>query len=73
MQVIETIGKENVNLNSKQVDELVALLDKEEILEAEDKIEKALSKSLEAKEKLQKEKELQKQKEEAIEKVIKKS
>ena len=37
-QVIETIGKENVKLNAKQVDELIDLLDKEEELEAEDKI-----------------------------------
>ncbi|XP_058448521.1 mitochondrial proton/calcium exchanger protein isoform X2 [Malaya genurostris] len=51
LKVIETIGKENVHLNAKQVDELIDLLDKEEVLEAEDKIEKALSKSLEAKEK----------------------
>lgn len=54
-QVIEIIGKENVKLNSKQVDELIELIDKEEILEVEDKIEKALQKDKEAKlaEKLQ--------------------
>ncbi|XP_055643508.1 mitochondrial proton/calcium exchanger protein isoform X2 [Toxorhynchites rutilus septentrionalis] len=51
LKVIEIIGKENVQLNTKQVDELIDLLDKEEVLEAEDKIEKALIKSLEAKEK----------------------
>lgn len=51
LKVIETIGKENVHLKTKQLDELIELLDKEEILEAEDKIEKALIKSLEAKEK----------------------
>ncbi|XP_053691633.1 mitochondrial proton/calcium exchanger protein isoform X2 [Sabethes cyaneus] len=51
LKVIETIGKENVQLKTKQLDELIDLLDKEEILEAEDKIEKALIKSLEAKEK----------------------
>ncbi|XP_058822009.1 mitochondrial proton/calcium exchanger protein isoform X2 [Topomyia yanbarensis] len=65
LKVIETIGKENVKLNAKQVDELIDLLDKEEVLEAEDKIEKALSKSLEAKEK-QKEQE-SKEKEKLIE------
>ncbi|XP_065087181.1 mitochondrial proton/calcium exchanger protein isoform X2 [Ochlerotatus camptorhynchus] len=65
LKVIETIGQENVQLNSKQLDELIDLLDKEEILEAEDKIEKALSKSLEAKEK-QKEQE-SKEKEKLLE------
>lgn len=49
-QVIEIIGKENVKLNSKQIDELIELIDKEEILEVEDKIEKALQKDKEAKE-----------------------
>lgn len=55
LKVIEIIGKENVKLNSKQVDELIELIDKEEILEVEDKIEKALQKDKEAKlaEKLQ--------------------
>uniref|UniRef100_A0A182M7Q8 Mitochondrial proton/calcium exchanger protein n=1 Tax=Anopheles culicifacies TaxID=139723 RepID=A0A182M7Q8_9DIPT len=62
LKVIETIGKENVNLNAKQVDELIDLLDKEEELEAEDKIEKALTKSLEAKEKQKEQKEKEKEK-----------
>ncbi|XP_052869887.1 mitochondrial proton/calcium exchanger protein isoform X2 [Anopheles cruzii] len=62
LKVIETIGKENVKLSSKQVDELIDLLDKEEVLEAEDKIEKALTKSLEAKEKLQEQKDKEKEK-----------
>lgn len=57
LKVIETIGKENVQLSGKQLDELIELLNKEEVLDAEDKIEKALSKSLEAKEK-QKEQEI---------------
>ncbi|XP_019532119.2 mitochondrial proton/calcium exchanger protein isoform X2 [Aedes albopictus] len=65
LKVIEIIGQENVQLNSKQLDELIDLLDKEEVLEAEDKIEKALSKSLEAKEK-QKEQE-SKEKEKLLE------
>ncbi|XP_049280029.1 mitochondrial proton/calcium exchanger protein isoform X2 [Anopheles funestus] len=62
LKVIETIGKENVKLNAKQVDELIDLLDKEEVLEAEDKIEKALTKSLEAKEKQKEQKEKEKEK-----------
>ncbi|KAL3278378.1 hypothetical protein HHI36_013706 [Cryptolaemus montrouzieri] len=48
LKVIEIIGKENVNLTDKQVDELIELIDKEEILEVEDKIEKALQKGKEA-------------------------
>lgn len=43
------MGKENVKLSSKQIDELIELIDKEEILEVEDKIEKALQKDKEAK------------------------
>ncbi|ENN75724.1 hypothetical protein YQE_07684, partial [Dendroctonus ponderosae] len=50
LKVFEIIGKENVKLNSKQVDELIELIDKEEILEVEDKIEKALQKDKETKE-----------------------
>lgn len=60
MQVIEIIGKENVKLSSKQIDELIELIDKEGILEVEDKIEKALQKDKAAKEekkKLDREKE----------------
>ncbi|CAH1099864.1 unnamed protein product [Psylliodes chrysocephalus] len=49
LRVIEIIGKENVNLSPKQIDELIDLIDKEEILEVEDKIEKALQKDKEAK------------------------
>ncbi|RZC40036.1 LETM1 and EF-hand domain-containing protein anon-60Da, mitochondrial, partial [Asbolus verrucosus] len=54
LKVIEIIGKENVNLSDKQVDELMELLDKEEILEVEDKIEKALLKDKDTKIDLQK-------------------
>uniref|UniRef100_A0A8D8AUF0 Mitochondrial proton/calcium exchanger protein n=1 Tax=Culex pipiens TaxID=7175 RepID=A0A8D8AUF0_CULPI len=65
LKVIETIGKENIQLNAKQVDELIDMLDKEEVIEAETKIEKALIKSQEAKEK---QKELEsKEKEKLIE------
>lgn len=49
LKVIEFIGKENVHLNPKQIDELVELLDKEEIIEVEDKIERALAKEKEIK------------------------
>ncbi|KAG5888937.1 hypothetical protein JTB14_006304 [Gonioctena quinquepunctata] len=58
LKVIEIIGKENVKLNSKQIDELIELLDKEEILEVEDKIEKALQKDKEAKDAQKQDKEL---------------
>lgn len=47
LKVVEAIGRENVKLNEKQLEELIALLDKEQLLEAEDKIEKALAKSQE--------------------------
>ncbi|XP_063909422.1 mitochondrial proton/calcium exchanger protein-like [Zophobas morio] len=49
LRVVEIIGKENVNLSDKQMDELMELLDKEEILEVEDKIEKALQKDKDTK------------------------
>lgn len=42
--MIETIGKENVKLKEKQLNEILDLIDKEEILETEEKIEKALRK-----------------------------
>lgn len=45
MQIFETIGKENINLNSRQIDELLDLISKEEYLENEEKIQKALEKS----------------------------
>lgn len=47
LKVIATIGKENVNLNETQIDELIELITKEESLENEEKIEKALAKSKE--------------------------
>lgn len=43
--MIETIGKENVNL--KLVDEILDLITKEEVIETETKIEKALKKEQE--------------------------
>lgn len=44
---MELIGKESVQLTSKQIDELIELIDKEELLEVEEKIEKALNKDKE--------------------------
>lgn len=43
---MEAIGRENVKLNEKQLEELITLLDKEQIIEAEEKIEKAIAKSI---------------------------
>ena len=44
LQVVELVGKENVKLNQKQVDEIVELMSKEELIELEEQIEKALEK-----------------------------
>lgn len=46
--MLEIIGNENVNLSEKQMAELIELLDKEEILEVESKIQKALNKAASA-------------------------
>jgi LETM1 and EF-hand domain-containing protein 1 len=43
-QVVELVGKENVKLSQKQVDEIVELMSKEELIELEEQIEKALEK-----------------------------
>lgn len=51
------IGKENVNLNTKQIEEIVDLIDKEEYLENEEKVEKALAKSKEQRDQLKQQKE----------------
>ncbi|CAB3362761.1 Hypothetical predicted protein [Cloeon dipterum] len=42
MKVIELIGKENVKLSAKQVDEIIDLLDKEEVIEIEHQIDMKL-------------------------------
>lgn len=55
-QIIEMIGKENVKLSAKQMDEIIELIDKEEYLENEEKIEKALAKSKEQREQLKQQK-----------------
>lgn len=56
LKIFETIGKENINLNPKQVDELLDLISKEEYLENEEKIQKALEKSKEEREQREQEK-----------------
>ncbi|XP_026498551.1 mitochondrial proton/calcium exchanger protein [Vanessa tameamea] len=48
LKMLEIIGNENVNLSEKQMAELIELLDKEEILEVESKIQKALDKAANA-------------------------
>jgi tetrahydromethanopterin S-methyltransferase subunit A len=49
LQVIETIGQENVKLSTKQVNELIDFIKVEEAMKIEMKIEKALFRSLEFK------------------------
>ncbi|XP_020293379.1 LETM1 domain-containing protein LETM2, mitochondrial [Pseudomyrmex gracilis] len=44
LKVVELIGKEDVNLSEKQVDELIELIDKEEILKMEEQLQKSLEK-----------------------------
>ncbi|XP_049872715.1 mitochondrial proton/calcium exchanger protein [Pectinophora gossypiella] len=45
LKMLEVIGNEHVHLSEKQMAELIELLDKEEILEVESKIQKALDKA----------------------------
>ena len=45
--MIELVGKENVKLNKKQIDEIIDLISKEELIELEEQIEKALEKNQE--------------------------
>ncbi|KAH8400584.1 hypothetical protein KR222_007234, partial [Zaprionus bogoriensis] len=51
-KVLESIGRDNIKLSETAIEELIALLDKEQILEAEQKIEKAIAKSMKEAEKL---------------------
>ncbi|EDW73856.1 uncharacterized protein Dwil_GK19680, isoform B [Drosophila willistoni] len=51
-KVMESIGRDNIKLSEKAIEELICLLDKEQILEAEQKIEKAIAKSMKEAEKL---------------------
>ncbi|XP_044581410.1 mitochondrial proton/calcium exchanger protein-like isoform X2 [Cotesia glomerata] len=44
LKVIELIGKDDIKLNKKQMNELIKLMEKEEVLEVEDQIQKALLK-----------------------------
>ncbi|XP_071579036.1 mitochondrial proton/calcium exchanger protein isoform X2 [Temnothorax nylanderi] len=44
LKVVELIGKEDVKLSKKQVDELIELMDKEEVLEVEEQIQKLVEK-----------------------------
>lgn len=44
LQVVELIGKEDIKLSKAQVDELIELMDKEEILEVEEQLQKSLQK-----------------------------
>ncbi|XP_059471467.1 mitochondrial proton/calcium exchanger protein [Neocloeon triangulifer] len=48
LKVIELIGKENVKLSAKQVDEIIELLDKEEEIEIEHQIDMKLEHKFEA-------------------------
>ncbi|XP_045769487.1 mitochondrial proton/calcium exchanger protein isoform X3 [Maniola jurtina] len=48
LKMLEIVGNEHVNLSEKQMAELIELLDKEEILEVESKIQKALAKAASA-------------------------
>ncbi|KAL7738009.1 hypothetical protein ACLKA6_006367 [Drosophila palustris] len=54
-KVLESIGRDNIKLSEKAIEELISLLDKEQILEAEQKIEKAIAKSMKEAEKLKQE------------------
>lgn len=42
LQVVELIGKEDVKLSKQQVNELIELMDKEEVLEVEEQMQKSL-------------------------------
>lgn len=42
--MVELIGKEDIKLSKKQVNELIDLMEKEEVLEVENQIQKALKK-----------------------------
>lgn len=55
LQVLESIGRDNIKLSDKAIEELISLLDKEQVLQAEQKIEKAIAKSMKEAEKLKSE------------------
>ncbi|EDX08561.1 mitochondrial proton/calcium exchanger protein [Drosophila simulans] len=54
-KVLESIGRDNIKLSDKAIEELISLLDKEQVLQAEQKIEKAIAKSMKEAEKLKSE------------------
>ncbi|XP_017125168.1 mitochondrial proton/calcium exchanger protein [Drosophila elegans] len=54
-KVMESIGRDNIKLSEKAIEELISLLDKEQELHAEQKIEKAIAKSMKEAEKLKSE------------------
>ena len=47
LQVIELMGQDNLKLSSKQMEEIIELLDREKVLDLERRIEKALQKEAE--------------------------
>lgn len=54
LQVVELIGKEDVKLSKEQVNELVELMDKEEVLEVEEQMQKSLQKDADASQEMEK-------------------
>jgi LETM1 and EF-hand domain-containing protein 1 len=60
------VGKENVKLSKKQIDEIIDLMSKEDIIELEEQIEKALEKGNQETEGTLKEKQSGKEEKEAI-------
>ncbi|KAH8252959.1 hypothetical protein KR032_002815 [Drosophila birchii] len=54
-KVMESIGRDNIKLSEKAIEDLIAMLEKEQVLQAEQKIEKAIAKSMKEAEKLKSE------------------
>ncbi|XP_017017014.1 mitochondrial proton/calcium exchanger protein [Drosophila kikkawai] len=54
-KVMESIGRDNIKLSEKAIEDLIAMLEKEQVLQAEQKIEKAIAKSMKEAEKLKNE------------------
>ncbi|KAH8284901.1 hypothetical protein KR054_002547 [Drosophila jambulina] len=54
-QVMESIGRDNIKLSEKAIEDLIYMLEKEQVLQAEQKIEKAIAKSMKEAEKLKSE------------------
>ncbi|KDR19565.1 mitochondrial proton/calcium exchanger protein isoform X1 [Zootermopsis nevadensis] len=66
LKVVELVGKENVKLNKKQIDDIIDLMSKEDLLELEEQIEKALEKGNQEKGETLKGKQSGKQEKEAV-------